>query len=369
MGFLHFSYSDFHCTAVGWCGRGGGERALRDFSQVIYVSFIFLGHFYYKRNYLHSVTFIAILCWLSAFLALIYLAEHYLFETDYFIEYIFDWRVVFAFSFVCLFARFICVPGWTNLRFPSVVLMLLVIVLFAIEIRTRAFLLMLVISAIVVYVGFLGVPKSKSDILRFSLSMFMLLLVGLVPILVGLVDFDLSDQSSLNRLMVLADSSEYDVTVKYRLDAWAMAASGIVENPIFGKGFGSYLYLDPWINGEYQYYPSAMIHNALLQIFYVGGIAHLVGYLVLFYGVFKYAGYNYVNAQPKEITAIRLIFRGFLIGYLFYAALGTTLFAVNEAAVFWFLVGYFCHYSIPAYKQSVRFKLFPMLYKKRPQLQ
>ena len=317
-------------------------RVFRDSAQLTYVSFIFLGHYFYSRQLIKPDTLIRVACWISVVGSSFFLLNSYIIESSYISTLEYNWRVLIAFSAICLYVKLLGILRRVKISSFTVLFMLATMIIFLVQIRTRAFLLMVAIGFIIVTLSFLYKKKSSYEMkkfLSFGISVPILLVVAMS---LGGLDLIFTNEGSLSRLLEFGESEQQDVTALYRLEAWSQALNGFIESPFFGQGFGSYMLLDPWINGKLQFYPSAMIHNGFLQMLYVGGIANFLGYTFLFYGIYRSAGFEVAQYHSEnESVGVRILTRSFLISYLIYASFGTSLFAVNESIIFWFLVGYF----------------------------
>jgi len=329
----------------------GPVRALRDIAQLVYISFIFFGYFFYYRKYIKPETLILYICWIATAYSLLYLLDVYWIQSGIFYDYRFEFRVISIFAYMNLLGRLFDIPGSVRINIVTVVCMLLALSLYAIDIRTRAFLLMLIVGCVTVFLQYIFLfPYRASIRLLFIGGTVLLFLV--FPFILQWFELDIAATGSLGRLLVLWSSQSLDVTAQYRIDAGSLALDGFYNNLLFGTGFGSYIFLDPWIRGDFQYYPSAMIHNQFLHILYVGGILYFAGFLYFLWKIYSSIGYGVQTQQKWEVYGRNIIGRGFLIGFLVYAAFGTTWFAVSEAIVFWFLIGYFCQFRRPALKRS-----------------
>lgn len=333
----------------------GLKRALRDYSQVLYLGFIFLGGYTYRKGYLTPELIVKTVCWVSVLYSSVFIINNALFDYEVVSKFQYFFRLSVAFSMVFLFARLIGVQGGANFNHFTALVFLLILTVFVIEIRTRALLLMLLLSFSVIVVGSILVRRRKREIS----SLYVLVLVGvlffLTPLADALIGIELAAESSVARLLALWRGEVHqDLTAFYRIEAWSRAYDAFLARPVFGNGFGKYILLDPWLRGEHRLYPPTMIHNTYLQILYVGGVIHLFGYLYFFYSAL---GPNRSRARSAELVendgSARMA-KAFFIGFLLYSFFGVTFFKVTDAIFVWFIVGYFSQVGVSMAQSPIR---------------
>jgi len=320
------------------------RHVVRDFAQISYISFFMVGYYIYLKKYLLPDTFTKYLLWTAVTLSSIFLFDLWYFKSTALVELQYSWRIIIAFSFLFVFAGLIGVPGISKINKPVSIAALVVLLLYAVQIRTRAFLVMLCCGAALIALGSFFIKKDRKHLYRLLLSGFLVVsIIGILAATTNWVDLFSSEESSLVRLQSLqAQEYEKDVTANYRLVSWAMALTGFIESPLWGQGLGSYLYLDPWLSGLFDDYPAAMIHNTFLQILYNGGLIHLAGYMLLFYRVLTSSGWLGPDTSERERTGTRLFLISFFISFQVYSAFGVTLFKITDALLIWFIAGFLC---------------------------
>lgn len=320
------------------------RHVLRDFSQILYISVFAIGYYIYLKRYLLPETFAKCLIWMAVALSFVALFDMRYLKLDAFVELQYSWRIIIAFSFFFVLAGLIGLPGIPKINRPLGLAVLTVLILYALQIRTRAFLVMLCCGTSLIVTGSVFVKKDRKHIYRLFLSVFLIVsVIGVVAATTNWTDLFVSEEGSLSRLQLL-QSQEYekDVTANYRLVSWAMALTGFLESPLWGQGLGSYLYLDPWVSGAFDEYPAAMIHNTFLQILYNGGLVHLAGYMFLFFSVLSSPGWLGPGAGGQERKGTRLLLGSFFVSFLVYSAFSVTLFKITDAAIIWFMAGFLC---------------------------
>ena len=337
----------------------GIERALRDYAQLIYMSFIFVGHFFYRRQLISPRSLLTALCVASVLYSILFLSERYLASSDNIIRYGYFWRVAIALSIIGLLTRVLNSKSGPRID-GRIALPLIGVLLFcAIQIRTRAFLLMILVGASFIVLGSFSVRRRPGELAKVLTIVGLVSIFVVIPIVAGVLSPDLADSGSLKRSVVLLEGDvSADSTASYRILAWATALGGIVQSPLFGQGFGSYVLLDPLLEGDFKYLPSAMIHNTLLQFAYVGGVTFFLANAYLFYEIYRTAGWISHDPTPSaaEGAGAQRILRALLLGFLVYSFFGVTLFETAGGLFFWFLVGYFCQ-SVPRAGYSVRARI------------
>jgi O-antigen ligase len=320
------------------------RHVLRDFSQISYISVFMIGYYIYLRRYLRPETFAKYLLWMAVVLSLVALFDMRYLRLEALTALQYSWRIIIAFSFFFALASLIGLPGIPRIARPLCVAILAVLVLYALQIRTRAFLLMLCFGTVSIVVGSVFVKKDRKHLYRLLLCAFLVVCIaGTVAATTNWVDLLVSEETSLGRIQSLQfQEYEKDVTANYRLVSWAMALTGFLESPLWGQGLGSYLYLDPWVSGVFDDYPAAMIHNTFLQILYNGGLVHMAGYMFLFYCVLASPGWLGPGAGARERAGTRLFLGSFFVSFLVYSAFSVTLFKITDAFIVWFIAGFLC---------------------------
>ena len=129
-------------------------RALRDSTQFTYVSFIFIGHYFYSRQYIKPKTLIRFACWISALGSSVFIVNNYTIGSSYIHSLQYNWRILIAFAIICLFVKLCGMLRSVKLNSLTILCMLTAMVMFLGQIRTRAFLLMVVIGFVVVLFSF-----------------------------------------------------------------------------------------------------------------------------------------------------------------------------------------------------------------------
>jgi len=321
-------------------------QVLRDYAQLVYISFIFVGTIYFSRHIFETNTLLVVACWSAGIYCSFFLIDDNIIKSGIVTPLQFQWRIVVAFAFICLVARIFSVPGSPRIGLPSAIGILSVLFLYSIDVPTRAFLIMIASGVLVMLIGFI-IKQGNVDGARIWTVTLIAICAAititssslLISSTVGGANVQLPEGGSLQRLILLGNQ-DLDVTARFRLDAWDQATPGGLESWVFGHGFGTYIYLDPWIRGNFEWFPAAMIHNTFIQILYNGGILHLSGYLLLFFHIFRQTGARGDKQSDLERAGVTLILRSFVVGFLVYAAFSTTLFDPISAIQFWFLVGF-----------------------------
>lgn len=320
------------------------RHVLRDFSQISYISVFMIGYYIYVKKYLLPDTFAKYLLWAAVVLSCVALFDMRYLRLEALTALQYSWRIIIAFSFFFALASLIGLPGIPRINAPLCMAILAILILYALQIRTRAFLLMLCCGTMSIVVGSLFVKKDRKYLYRLLFSgLLVIAIAGVLAATTNWVDLFVSEESSLGRMQLL-QSQEYekDLTANYRLVSWAMALTGFFESPLWGQGLGSYLYLDPWLSGIFDDYPAAMIHNTFLQILYNGGLVHMAGYMFLFYCVLASPGWLGPGAGARERAGTRLFLGSFFVSFLIYSAFSVTLFKITDAFIVWFIAGFLC---------------------------
>lgn len=196
------------------------------------------------------------------------------------------------------------------------------IYLFPLTLQASVILLIGNRSSFLVGLAFLAVVFAKSirsaRSAASSLAVAVVVMVFAVAATVsGLLDAQIgriADLSSTNNSQLTAASA--------RLFLWDYAWQGIERNPVFGYGFGNFLYIAPnWLNGREE------PHNAILQIWYAVGIVGLIAFCVLiFWGV----------RQPARLRAPKSVLPLLLAANILNAMVGI-IWIRGEGHLFWLI--------------------------------
>ena len=328
-------------VVIGLLEGRGVTQILREFAPVTYAGFLFVGGHFRKFGYLSAEKMLKLVCWVASLYAAFYVLEDKFFDTTVVSQFWPHWRLLVALGIMILYARLAGISGMPRFALPIALAMFAVLLLYAVEIRTRALLLMIGVGVLQIFFGSFKAHRTGKKFVRpVTIGFIGGLMVYFVVNMVS-ESATLRSTNSIGRLAALMNGSGLDITAMWRLNAWQLAWEEAIASPIFGVGFGSYLLLDPWIRGDLRFQPSAMIHNTWLNLFYCGGLIYLTTYVYLFCRIYHSMGH--VPENQERNAGVALVGRGMLLGYCIFIAFGTGFFAPNNALPLWFLLGFFCH--------------------------
>lgn len=102
-------------------------------------------------------------------------------------------------------------------------------------------------------------------------------------------------------LDIIPRLSDVEVTVRLRRQIWAQSISAIKENPLFGHGFYSYMYL---FNNSYKNQVIPHAHSIYLDSLLNFGLVGTVLFIWYFASCFKKTVIKYVKEKMSMITAL-----------------------------------------------------------------
>ncbi|MBC7190455.1 O-antigen ligase family protein, partial [Candidatus Aerophobetes bacterium] len=199
--------------------------------------------------------------------------------------------------------------------------------------------------------------KNARYLALLSFLIFILTLVYLFPNPLNMKKVDVAGR--------VASVTNFSREAKQRLLIWQAALGIIKENPLFGRGTGTFRVFYPLYQGKFlskkeniDYIPRANIsinaHNDYLQIISEGGAIGFFLFLLVIAGFY----YNIFSLLRKKRASFSLIFfSGAITSFLIHAIVSFPFHIIQNGMVFWLLLALVERKKQPTRKTQKKFSL------------
>lgn len=305
------------------------SRVFRDSIWLFYILMAFVGYIL-GGNKKACLNLLNIIAWGGVIFSLIYLLSDHTQWLE-FTSYMF--RPFIGYSFFFLMAMLLNSRKY-DIKYFTIFLRTILLLIFVVSIRTRTFYVQILIGLLIL-LFFTKNGYFRTLIILLWIIAFSMYFFSENTIFPTQRDFFISRISSLLTLRFSPDN-----TALVRVEMWKQAWNLIIGDKLyilFGVGAGRYLQLDPLIRGYYQLYPSHMIHNEFLAVFYKGGLVLVFSVIYFFYEIIRilYKAFHLSNLGDNYFP----FFIACVISFNIFSAFSVTLFKIGDAFIFWLIVG------------------------------